>query len=514
MASQVLYRKWRPQRFAEVVGQEVVTQTLRQAVAQGRLAHAYLFAGPRGTGKTTTARILAKAVNCPRPQEGEPCNACPPCLAIREGRFLDLVEMDAASHRGIDDVRDLQERVVRAPAEGRYKVYIIDEAHQLTLHAFNALLKTLEEPPPHALFILCTTEPHQLPATILSRCQRYDFRRIPARAVAERLARIAEAEGFRPEPQALDLLARAAGGSLRDACNLLEQAVISYGPQVTTAQVREMLGLTAGEWAGRLARLALDGNLAEGLALLSRVVQEGGDLRGLHRETVEFLRAVMLAKAGAEDTLDLPPEAVEEVRDLAHRTPWPRVLRALRAFGTVSFGRADALSPLPLELALAECAGLEEAPASPPPSPAPPRQEAAAPAPRPAPPPPPPEPLPEGAEPVSDALWSQVCRALRRTRFRRFFLGPLLQDCTSRRIEGDTLVLVFRSAANLERFREELEDPRSRRALEEALRKVLHRDYRLDLRSAEGATGPRNGGHLIRTAMAMGARIVAEEETP
>ncbi|MBI4300451.1 MAG: DNA polymerase III subunit gamma/tau, partial [Chloroflexi bacterium] len=224
MTSQVFYRKWRPSTFAEVVGQEPVTRTLRNALIEERLAHAYLFCGPRGTGKTSTARILAKAVNCLGPTvDREPCNTCSTCQAISEGRALDLIEIDAASNRGIDEIRDLREKVNYAPNEMRYKVYIIDEVHMLTEPAFNALLKTLEEPPRHTIFILATTEVHKIPATILSRCQRFDFRRLPLGAATDRLRHICAEEGIEAEVEALNLIARSATGSLRDAENLLQQ---------------------------------------------------------------------------------------------------------------------------------------------------------------------------------------------------------------------------------------------------------------------------------------------------
>ena len=221
MTSQVFYRKWRPQTLAEVVGQEHVTHTLLNALANERISHAYLFCGPRGTGKTSTARSLAKAVNCLTNGKGEPCNSCPMCQSITEGRALDVIEVDAASNRGIDEIRDLREKVNYAPNQARYKVYIIDEVHMLTKEASNALLKTLEEPPPHIIFVLATTEAHKVLPTILSRCQRFDFRRISQADVAAKLARICSAEGIHIELKALQLIAKAATGSLRDAENLL-----------------------------------------------------------------------------------------------------------------------------------------------------------------------------------------------------------------------------------------------------------------------------------------------------
>src|SRR5215212_44476 len=240
--STALYRKWRSQSFDEVVGQEHVVQTLRNALREGRVAHAYLVAGPRGTGKTSSARILAKALNCSAPEAERPCNKCPTCIAITEGRMIDLIEIDAASNNGVDDIRELRDKVGFRPSEGRYKIYIIDEVHMLSNSAFNALLKTLEEPPPHARFVLATTEPHKIPATVLSRCQRFDFRRIPAPEIAGHLERIVAAEGFQADHDALLAIARSAQGCMRDAVSLLDQ-MLSFGSEsVTLEQVQQVLG--------------------------------------------------------------------------------------------------------------------------------------------------------------------------------------------------------------------------------------------------------------------------------
>ena len=221
MAGQALYRKWRSQTFEEVIGQEHVALTLRNALRDGRLSHAYLFTGPRGTGKTSTARILAKAINClAEDPAARPCNHCRICVGITEGRQLDLIEIDAASNRGIDEIRDLREKIGFRPNEARYKVYIIDEVHMLTKEAFNALLKTLEEPPPHAIFVLATTEPDRVPETVRSRCQRFDFRRVPTAQIAGHLKEILDAEGARAAPEALQAIARRSTGSMRDAISL------------------------------------------------------------------------------------------------------------------------------------------------------------------------------------------------------------------------------------------------------------------------------------------------------
>ncbi|HKZ50717.1 MAG TPA: DNA polymerase III subunit gamma/tau [Dehalococcoidia bacterium] len=358
---EVLYRRWRPRSFSELVGQEAITRTLTNAVAQGRVAHAYLFCGPRGTGKTTAGRLLAKAVNCLSVTDGEPCNQCSSCQDFLQGRSLDLIEMDAASNRGIDEVRKLRERVGLAPA-GRYKVYLIDEVHMLTLEANNALLKTLEEPPPHVIFVLATTEPHKVPPTIISRCQRFDFRRLPPAAMVGRLAHICQQEGFSLEEEALEAIAKNATGSLRDAINTLEQLVAYYGPSPSLAQVQEALGVAVDERAKLLVRHLLAGDLAAGLGTIVAAREDGIDMRQWQRRVVEYLRALILQQVGVEGRRAEPqarqgaashPEGEAGVRALVAKTPAERLWRALRAFAEVDL-RADPQSSLPLELALAE----------------------------------------------------------------------------------------------------------------------------------------------------------------
>ncbi|MDO8532019.1 MAG: DNA polymerase III subunit gamma/tau [Dehalococcoidia bacterium] len=355
MTSQVFYRKWRPQSLADVVGQEAVTRTLTNALATGRTAHAYLFCGPRGTGKTSTGRILAKAMNClTTGGKGEPCNTCAMCQGITEGRAMDLIEIDAASNRGIDEIRSLREKVRYAPAEARYKVYIIDEVHMLTEQAFNALLKTLEEPPPNTIFILATTDAHKVPATIISRCQRFDFHRLSPQAIVARLRQVCDAEGIQAAPELLRAVARHAGGSLRDAENLLEQLAVSYGTGLKLEQVRELFGMGNDQRVRDLAKLILAKNVPGGLAAISAATLEGIDLRQLHRSLVEWLRAALLAKAGATDALDLDADAAADVKALAgSAATLEEIARAVKLFSQADV-RADVQSPLPLELALVE----------------------------------------------------------------------------------------------------------------------------------------------------------------
>ena len=354
MPSQVFYRKWRPQTLSEVVGQEHVTQTLRHAVDSGRVAHAYLFCGPRGTGKTSTGRILAKAVNCLKPAQGEPCNNCDMCRAANEGNALDIIEVDAASNRGIDEIRDLREKVNYAPNIARYKVYIIDEAHMLTKDGSNAFLKTLEEPPPHAIFVLATTEPHKILPTILSRCQRFDFHRLSQSAVISKLNLICDREDIHIEPESLRLIAKVTTGSLRDAENLLEQLVAYYGHQIELYQVQKMLGISGDLRIRELAKHIVDKDIPAGLKTINSVSSDGLDLRQFNRELVDYLRELLLVKSGSEELVDATSEDLIEIKKLAANINLDYLVTAVRLFGEIDL-RLGNYSPLPLELALVEC---------------------------------------------------------------------------------------------------------------------------------------------------------------
>jgi DNA polymerase-3 subunit gamma/tau len=354
MASQVFYRKWRPQSLAEFVGQEHVTQTLLNALASDKVSHAYLFCGPRGTGKTTTARNLAKAINCLTSGQGEPCNKCAMCLAITEGRALDVIEVDAASNRGIDEIRNLREKVNYAPNEARRKVYIIDEVHMLTKEASNALLKTLEEPPPHVVFILCTTEAHKLLPTILSRCQRFDFHRYSLDNMVSVLSHVCEGEGIHVEVEGLKLIARAATGSLRDALNLLQQANTFYGSDTTLAQVQALLGISGDQRAKEVVKHIIDRDASAGITTINNVNSDGLDLRQFHRELVEHLRRLLIVKTGSSDSIELTTEDIKDLKELALKASLPVILKAVKRFGQLELS-LDNYSTLPLELALVDC---------------------------------------------------------------------------------------------------------------------------------------------------------------
>jgi DNA polymerase-3 subunit gamma/tau len=383
-----LYRKWRPQTFAEVRGQERVVRTLQNALGSGRIGHAYLFTGPRGVGKTTTARLLAKALNClhdggagetptigsailPEPYlpgepiPAEPDNSCWVCRDITAGASHDIVEIDAASTGRVDDVRDLRDKVASVGST-RYKFYILDEAHQMTKDAFDALLKTLEEPPPRVVFVLATTDAAKLPPTVLSRCQRFDFRRISVADIRASLSDICAAEGIDAEPAALEVLARAADGSSRDSQSLLDQAIAFCGSSITLAGVRSMLGLASADSISRLAEALLAADARTGLELINEATDAGVDPRGLNRELVDHLRSLLLIKVGS-GALDVSPEDLPALRGQAEGLSAPALVRQIKIFSEADYGFRSALqAQLPLELAFLQAIDTAvEAPAPP-----------------------------------------------------------------------------------------------------------------------------------------------------
>ena len=551
--AEVFYRKWRPKSLSEVVGQEAITKTLKQAVAQGRTSHAYLFCGTRGTGKTSTARILAKAINCLSPKDGEPDNECHICVGINEARSLDLIEIDAASNRGIDDIRDLSDKVRFSPNESRYKIYIIDEVHMLTEPAFNALLKTLEEPPAHAVFILATTEAHKVPLTIISRCQRYDFRRIPIDQMVAKLAYISEQEGIEVSDEALHLVARIANGGLRDAENLLEQVVVSYGSPISEDDVRQMLGLGGDEIVLELVRHIIGKSIRDGIATVNNASEQGTDLRQLLRGALEYLRALLLIKTGAGANFGYSDEIMSRLNTLAADAPMEHLVRALKVFAGVNM-RRDAASTLPLELAVVESATEREpvVAAAAPPAYAPPQQAAPA---RQAPPARPPAPQPTyrqpprqayqqpeagsaasgsapsetpGARPASGGdlpdepaarlahQWNMIANDLRFVGT-RLKLGAMLRSAKEREVSGHTIILKYPSRSNVERLQQELDNPESKRALDDAIAKAMGSLFQVEVALSNGANGAglrraSQSSHLVQAAQAMGARVISERE--
>ncbi|MGZ4132623.1 MAG: DNA polymerase III subunit gamma/tau [Actinomycetota bacterium] len=318
---QALYRRYRPQTPAELLGQDHVVRALTGSIREDRLAHAFLFCGPRGTGKTSTARILAKMVNCEQAPTAEPCGVCDQCVAIREGTHVDVVEIDAASHGGVDDARELREKAPTAPMAGREKVYIIDEAQRLSREAFDALLKLFEEPPEGVRFVLATTEPHKMPATIVGRCQRFDFRRLTLEDLSTHLVKIAEAEGVAIDPNAAHAIARQAEGSARDALSLLDQATVLGGDVVDEDVVRALLGAPRGEVQHELADVVAIGDVRGTFEIVGRLVQDGQDLRNVTAEALAHFRNLLLVKTapGQEDLLDIPADGYDTLRIQAEK---------------------------------------------------------------------------------------------------------------------------------------------------------------------------------------------------
>ena len=357
MTSQSLYRKWRSQTFNDLVGQEPIVRTLKNALKSGNLSHAYLFTGPRGTGKTSTARLLAKTVNCEHPRDGEPCNECMQCREITAGNSLNVIEIDAASNRGIDNIRELRDRIMVPPSTGKFKVYVLDEAHMLTTEAFNALLKTLEEPPEYAIFVMATTDVHKMLPTVLSRCQRFDFKRITTRQIVAHLEYVAAQENIKLERSAAELIARAAAGGMRDALSLLDQSIAYAGSEVSLAPVQFMLGIADPRAISRFITAIADLDGAAVLHLINQLSEDGADLRQINVQVMEYWRAMLLTRAGADTAaiLDLTEDEAHEIELLAERFALEELIECARIFAQNDLALKNQGTPqLGLELAALE----------------------------------------------------------------------------------------------------------------------------------------------------------------
>ncbi|MGX8714234.1 MAG: DNA polymerase III subunit gamma/tau [Lachnospiraceae bacterium] len=339
MSYTALYRKWRPPVFDDVRGQDPIVSALRNQIINGRTGHAYLFCGTRGTGKTSVAKIFAKAVNCGNPVNGNPCNECPSCRAVNDGISVNVIEIDAASNNGVDNIREIREEVRYAPADGRFKVYIIDEVHMLSTGAFNALLKTLEEPPEHVIFILATTEAYKIPITILSRCQRYDFRRIPAETIAARLKELTDGEHVEIEDRALRYIARKADGSMRDSISLLDQCIaFYYGEALTYDKVLDVLGAVSYDLFGNLLACIIEQRTADCIGMIDEIVLQGRELSQLVSDFIWYLRNLLLLKSSDidADTLEVSEEDLISLAGMARRVSEETLLRYIRVFSELS----------------------------------------------------------------------------------------------------------------------------------------------------------------------------------
>mgnify|MGYP005845134903 CR=1 FL=1 len=503
MPQQALYLKWRPAAFDDVVGQEHIVRTLRNALRSGRIRHAYLFSGPRGTGKTTMARLLAKAVNCLAEDANiRPCNQCTSCIALNEGRYLDLIEIDAATHTGVDDVRDLRDKIAFTPGEGQYKVYIIDEVHRFSGNAFDALLKTLEEPPPHALFVLATTEIDKVPATIKSRCLQFEFRRLSLYEAADRLQEIVEAEGLQYEREALEIVARYGTGSMRDSISLLDQIITDPDEPITVALAQQVLGSASNRATRALVDTLIRQDAAAGLRLLNEAVDSGADPRQFGQQVVEYLRNVLLAQTAGVEMVEGSQEEKALYRQQAGQLMRPQLVRAIRAFNdAINSYRGGWQPQLTLELALIESLR----PTEPDYAPAPMAAAAA--------PPPAPQPvdLPPGAPPLVPAAtiqeqWGQVLSAM----YRHNKSSPaVMQNFRVHKVDGSIVYLATENAMLYERIHPY---PEKKKIVENALFDVFKVALRVQVvyqGSESGLTtdAPQHDDPLLSQAVQRGGRI-------
>ena len=543
--TEVLYRKWRPSTLNDLVGQDHISQTLKHSVNSSRFAHAYLFCGPRGTGKTSTARILAKAINCPTPNDGDPCDDCQMCNDISIGRAIDLIEIDAASNRRIADIRDLTEKIHYTPGEAKYKVYIIDEVHMLTQEAFNALLKTLEEPPKHAVLILATTDVQKLPLTIISRCQRFDFRRIANEQIANKLLQLSGSENVKIDYEALKIIANYSTGSLRDAENILEQAIVSFVDNISVENIKEMLKIGGDDLTQKLLELIVKKDLTSSIQELNQMIADGVDINQIHSSLLDSVRYLMLIKSDALNQNQISEELKNSLNNLKEEIGLSELLFISKTLSKIDF-QGFQIQNLALEMALIEISlgqpdqseivqnqksnhiahsrnqitqnfQSNQVPVKNTPITAVPKNttqkatdisqknptQASV--------------KREGESGKLDSEWNNLLRELRLTG-KRFKFGALLRGAKTKEIIDETLVLTYSHSSNVDRFNSELEDPVVKSEMLNIIYKTLNKEYavevRLDGQSSNEKTSKKSGSNsnLVKSAQAMGALIVEERE--
>jgi len=520
--SQAFYLKYRPQNWDDVLGQSHVVDTLHHALSAGHIAHAYLFAGPRGTGKTTTARLLAKAVNClDEDLENRPCGTCEYCLAVNEGRFMDLIEIDAASNTSVEDVRDLRDKINFSPSQGRYRVYIIDEVHMLSTAAFNALLKTLEEPPSHAIFILATTEVHKIPATVLSRCQRHEFRRISVFEIVAQLEEISKEENIIADHDALTLIARQATGAMRDAISLLDQ-LASTGKEITLQSAQDVLGTATSQAVIDLIQAVIDKNPSAGIELIHNTLDAGTDARQFSRQLVDYLRELLLIHMESTDRI----QASSDVKDImvrqANTFGTSDLLKVIRIFNQSSNQIRSNWNPaLPLEMSFVEAINEQSVETVQNSTPIPVLQERSS---------------PSGkleasqqsqttTQPQSKPLTSQAKQTKTQKTseqtsqaWRQFLLEVkkrsakaygLLNSCQSHYLQKDELVVNFAT----EILKEMMESPENIKAAQDAIQEVLKREILIRCKVAlieqeEFPPGADNNGVLASALRDLGGKVI------
>ena len=536
--SQVFYRKWRPTIFKEIVGQEHITKTLQKAIVSERIAHAYLLTGPRGVGKTSTARILAKALNSEISSAGEPLNNSDISQAIDTGSFLDLIEIDGASNRGIDDIRSLRESTQFKPSLGKYKIYIIDEVHMLTIPAFNALLKTLEEPPEKVVFILCTTDAEKIPSTIISRCQRFDFKRLSSDDVIGRLIEICTEENIECEPSVLELISRQSWGSLRDAENMLEQLSISFGDinqenpsKITESQARKMFGMVDKSVAINFSALLLNSDLKASLELINIESEKGADLQKLFHASIDILRLCLLKKANVRTEMIDDLEVDSNLLTIINNINVNHILKILQFLATTKPSH-NLSSPIGFELtilnALKRENKIQKIPSN----------------------------LHEQKKNLNQNItknqisslsknnktektspeeknihtinkiteektteekeWEEILWMMRRTRNHKYTIGSLLRNAETPKINNGKISLRFKSKSILDLFKEEMSHPKSKNDLRIAIEKIYSQSLEIELRApkeagTESSILTRKETPIVRQALSLGGKILSEE---